>query len=147
MEVCIRRAKPGDEETLAMIQIKSWQSAFADILDRETLEGCTDFERVTATYRRLLEQGIGEGESSLQMEGNQKRSAWLIVAFLGIVLLIYYFNDLVGLLLNRYYSPYWSCNSVWAITQMYAETPCVSKVRFEQVDGGKGGIEKSILPA
>lgn len=45
MEVCIRRAKPGDEETLAMIQIKSWQSAFADILDRETLEGCTDFER------------------------------------------------------------------------------------------------------
>lgn len=33
MEVCIRRAKPGDEETLAMIQIKSWQSAFADILD------------------------------------------------------------------------------------------------------------------
>ena len=61
MEVCIRRAKPGDEETLAMIQIKSWQSAFADILDRETLEGCTDFERVTATYRRLLEQGIGNG--------------------------------------------------------------------------------------
>ena len=58
MEVCIRRAKPGDEETLAMIQIKSWQSAFADILDRETLEGCTDFERVTATYRRLLEQGV-----------------------------------------------------------------------------------------
>ena len=90
---------------------------------------------------------VGEGESSLQMEGNQKRSAWLIVAFLGIVLLIYDFNDLVGLLLNRYYSPYWSCNSVWAITQMYAETPCVSKVRFEQVDGGKGGIEKSILPA
>ena len=77
----------------------------------------------------------------MQMEGNQKRSAWLIVAFLGIVLLIYYFNDLVGLLLNRYYSPYWSCNSVWAITQMYAETPCVSKVRFEQVDGGKGGID------
>ena len=61
MEVCIRRAKPGDEETLAMIQIKSWQSAFADILDRETLEGCTAFERVTATYRRLLEQGIGNG--------------------------------------------------------------------------------------
>ena len=66
---------------------------------------------------------------------------------LGIVLLIYDFNDLVGLLLNRYYSPYWNCNSVWAITQMYAETPCVSKVRFEQVDGGKGGIEKSILSA
>ena len=41
MEVCIRRAKPGDEETLAMIQIKSWQSAFADILDRNA--GCTDF--------------------------------------------------------------------------------------------------------
>ena len=81
------------------------------------------------------------------MEGNQKRSAWLIVAFLGIVLLIYDFNDLVGLLLNRYYSPYWNCNSVCAITQMYAETPCVSKVRFEQVDGGKGGIEKSILSA
>ena len=39
--MCIRRAKPGDEETLAMIQIKSWQSAFADILDREMLEGCT----------------------------------------------------------------------------------------------------------
>ena len=47
--MCIRRAKPGDEETLAMIQIKSWQSAFADILDRETLEGCTDFERVLLT--------------------------------------------------------------------------------------------------
>ena len=77
----------------------------------------------------------------MQMEGNQKRSAWLIVAFLGIVLLIYYFNDLVGLLLNRYYSPYWSCKSVWEITKMYAETPCVSKVRFEQVDGGKGGID------
>lgn len=34
MEVCIRRAKLGDEETLAMIQIKSWQSSFA------TRKGC-----------------------------------------------------------------------------------------------------------
>ena len=75
MEVCIRRAKPGDEETLAMIQIKSWQSAFADILDRETLEGCTDFERVTATYRRLLEQGIGNGYL-LTVDGKPHCIAW-----------------------------------------------------------------------
>lgn len=75
MEVCIRRAKPGDEETLAMIQIKSWQSAFADIFDRETLEGCTDFERVTATYRRLLEQGIGNGYL-LTVDGKPHCIAW-----------------------------------------------------------------------
>lgn len=74
------------------------------------------------------------------MTEDNKRSTWIAVAFLAVVLLVYYFGDIVGLMFKRYYSPYWSCNTVSAIMQMYSETPCVSKVRFDKRNDGKDGI-------
>lgn len=57
----IRKVRQGDENTLAYIQTESWKAAFADILDAETLAGCTNIERATAMYRRLLDENKGNG--------------------------------------------------------------------------------------
>ena len=55
MEAVIRKVQQGDANTLAYIQTESWKAAFAGILDAETLEKCTDIDRATAMYQRLLD--------------------------------------------------------------------------------------------
>ncbi|MBE7004680.1 MAG: GNAT family N-acetyltransferase [Ruminococcaceae bacterium] len=61
MEATIRSVHPGDENTLAYIQTESWKAAFADILDTETLARCTDVNKATDMYRRLLKEHKGNG--------------------------------------------------------------------------------------
>lgn len=57
----MRRVKMGDERSLAYIQTESWKNAFSSILDRETLERCTEFAKAEEMYRHLLENQIGNG--------------------------------------------------------------------------------------
>ena len=61
MEAGIRKVQQSDANTLAYIQTESWTAAFAGILDAETLEKCTDINRTTAMYQRLLEEKKGNG--------------------------------------------------------------------------------------
>ncbi len=61
MEYSIERARSGDEQILAYIQTESWKSAFINILDEDVLERCTNLEKVTSMYKRLLEQNTGNG--------------------------------------------------------------------------------------
>ena len=75
MKYTIERAKPGDEETLAYIQTESWKAAFKDILDADILQRCTQMDKATAMYRRLLEQNIGNGYL-LKVEGVPHCIAW-----------------------------------------------------------------------
>lgn len=56
LSVNIRRAEPGDEEILAHIQTQSWKAAFADILDKNELERCTNIERVKQMYHNVLKR-------------------------------------------------------------------------------------------
>ena len=71
----IERAKLGDERILAYIQTESWKNAFRDILDRETLEKCTDLDRAVGMYRRLLERSVGNGYI-LRIDGKPHGIAW-----------------------------------------------------------------------
>lgn len=71
----IRKAKSGDESTLAYIQTESWKSAFKDILPTDVLEKCTQIEKATAMYKRLLEQNVGNGYI-LSVEGKPHCIAW-----------------------------------------------------------------------
>lgn len=57
----IRRAVSGDEETLAHIQTESWKAAFCSIIPPGLLAKCTDVERTSAMYRRLLQENRGNG--------------------------------------------------------------------------------------
>ena len=57
----IRRAVSGDESLLAFIQTESWKAAFKQIIPDELLEKCTDVERATAMYKRLLQEKKGNG--------------------------------------------------------------------------------------
>ena len=75
MEYTIERVKLGDEETLAYIQIESWKSAFKEILSADILEKCTQMEKITSMYRRLLEQNIGNGYL-LKVDGKPHCIAW-----------------------------------------------------------------------
>lgn len=75
MNVTIRKVAPGDENALARIQTESWKSAFAHILDAETLEKCTDPVRATEMYRRLLENHVGNGYL-LSLDGEPHLFAW-----------------------------------------------------------------------
>lgn len=61
MKVTIARARPGDEKTLAYIQTESWRSAFAGILDEETLAARTKADEAEAMYKKLLEEDKGHG--------------------------------------------------------------------------------------
>ena len=71
----IERVKPGDEEVLAYIQTESWKVAFRDILPPEVLERCTNLEKSTAMYQRLLVNGVGNGYL-LKVEGKPHCIAW-----------------------------------------------------------------------
>ena len=68
MEYSIERVKLGDEATLAFIQTESWKDGFKNILNPDTLQRCTQIDKVTAMYRRDLEQNIGNGYL-LKVEG------------------------------------------------------------------------------
>lgn len=50
----LRKARAGDQEMLAYIQTESWKAAFADILDAEELHRCTNMEKTTAMYEKVL---------------------------------------------------------------------------------------------
>ena len=61
MKAFIRKVCQSDAKVLAYIQTESWKSAFAGILDAETLARCTDIDRATAMYQRLLDENKGNG--------------------------------------------------------------------------------------
>ena len=61
MEASIRKVQQGDANALAYIQTESWRAAFAGILDTETLTKCTNIDRATAMYQRLLDENKGNG--------------------------------------------------------------------------------------
>ena len=75
MGYTIERVKLGDEETLAYIQTESWKAGFKDILSADVLQRCTQVDKATAMYRRLLEKNIGNGYL-LKVEGNPHCIAW-----------------------------------------------------------------------
>lgn len=75
MGYTIERVRLGAEATLAYIQTESWKAAFKDILDADVLQRCTQINNVTAMYRRLLEQNIGNGYL-LKVEGTPHCIAW-----------------------------------------------------------------------
>ena len=75
MEYFIERVKLGDEATLAFIQTESWKAGFNDILSADVLQRCTQIDKATAMYRRLLEQNIGNGYL-LRVNGNPHCIAW-----------------------------------------------------------------------
>lgn len=61
METMIRKVQQGDANALAYIQTESWKAAFAEILDAEILEKCTDIDRAIAMYQGLLDENKGNG--------------------------------------------------------------------------------------
>lgn len=61
MEIQIRRVQMGDEAALAFVQTESWKAAFGNLLNKETLEKCTDIQRATAMYKKLLDERKGNG--------------------------------------------------------------------------------------
>ena len=61
MTVLIRKVQMGDENSLAYIQTESWKTAFAGILDTETLAKYTNIDKATAMYHRLLSEHTGNG--------------------------------------------------------------------------------------
>ena len=61
MEAVIRKVQQGDASNLAYIQTESWKAAFTSILDAEILTKCTNIERATSMYQRLLDEKKGNG--------------------------------------------------------------------------------------
>ena len=61
MGYTIEKVKLGDESVLAYIQTESWKAGFKGILDPDTLTKCTNINKATAMYKRLLTQNIGNG--------------------------------------------------------------------------------------
>ena len=61
MEVVIRNVQQGDATALAYIQTESWKAAFSGILDAAMLAKCTNIDRATAMYQRLLDENKGNG--------------------------------------------------------------------------------------
>ncbi len=68
MNISIRKAKLGDEKTLAYIQTESWKSAFADIISAEDMEKYTDIVKAEAMYENVRESGYAE-MSILEIDG------------------------------------------------------------------------------
>lgn len=71
----IRRVAPGDEAVLAYIQTESWKAAFQHILAKDVLDRCTNLDRATQMYRRLLEEKKGNGYI-LEINGEDHCIAW-----------------------------------------------------------------------
>lgn len=68
MKITIRKAKSGDEKTLAYIQTESWKSAFADIISAEDMGKCTDIAKAEAMYENVIKSGYAE-MSILEIDG------------------------------------------------------------------------------
>lgn len=60
MNITIRKAKLGDEKTLANIQTESWKSAFADIISKEELFKYTNINKATEMYSNVLQSNYAE---------------------------------------------------------------------------------------
>ena len=71
----IRKAVCGDEAILAFIQTESWKAAFQHILPDELLVKLTNMERATEMYKRLLQEGKGNGYI-LSIDGKPHCIAW-----------------------------------------------------------------------
>lgn len=61
MEYSIKKAKIGDEKIFSYIQTESWKEAFKDILPSDVLIKCTQIDKVTNVYRKMLETSQGNG--------------------------------------------------------------------------------------
>ena len=57
----IRNVRPGDEDSLAYVQTESWKAAFREIVPADILAECTALESTAAIYRRILDEGFGNG--------------------------------------------------------------------------------------
>ena len=75
MSAFIRRVQVGDGPALAYIQTESWKAAFQNILDKKTLDRCTNIERATSMYEKLLEENKGNGYI-LTLDGQPHCIAW-----------------------------------------------------------------------
>lgn len=71
----IRRTKIGDENILAYIQTESWKEAFRGIVPADLLSKCTEIERATAMYKKLLDEHKGNGYI-LELDGKPHCIAW-----------------------------------------------------------------------
>lgn len=68
MNIKIRKARNGDEKTLAYIQTESWKSAFADIISADDLKKYTDIVKAESMYKNVLKSGYAE-ISILEIDG------------------------------------------------------------------------------
>ncbi len=60
MNIKIRKARNGDEKTLAYIQTESWKSAFADIISADELKKYTDIAKAETMYENVLKSRYAE---------------------------------------------------------------------------------------
>ena len=68
MNIKIRKARNGDEKTLAYIQTESWKSAFANIISADDLKKYTDIVKAESMYKNVLKSGSAE-ISVLEIDG------------------------------------------------------------------------------
>ena len=68
MNIKIRKARNGDEKTLAYIQTESWKSAFANIISADDLKKYTDIVKAESMYKNVLKSGYAE-ISVLEIDG------------------------------------------------------------------------------
>lgn len=68
MNTTIRKAKLGDEKTLAYIQTESWKSAFSDIISADDLIKYTDVNKAQEMYLNILKSNYSE-ISILEIDG------------------------------------------------------------------------------
>ena len=73
--VQIRKVRAGDEQALAYVQTESWKAAFKKIVPADLLSKCTQLERATAMYKRLLAEQKGNGYM-LELDGKPHCIAW-----------------------------------------------------------------------
>lgn len=74
-DLCIRKVANGDEAILAYIQTESWKAAFKNIISHDLLVKCTEINRATEMYLKLLENRIGNGYI-LEVKGKPHCIAW-----------------------------------------------------------------------
>ena len=71
----IRNVRPGDEDSLAYVQTESWKAAFREIVPADILAECTALESTAAMYRRILDEGFGNGYL-MELDGKPHCIAW-----------------------------------------------------------------------
>ena len=71
----IRNVRPGDEDSLAYVQTESWKAAFREIVPADILAECTALELTAAIYRRILDEGFGNGYL-MELDGKPHCIAW-----------------------------------------------------------------------